>query len=302
MAARPDVYTQITQRIIDSLEAGVVPWRRPWRDATRPRNIAGRPYRGINALLLGLAPYESPHWLTFRQAKNLGGSVRKGERGTQVVLWKPVKRRDADAPDTSTGGETRDERGYLLVRTYTVFNTDQCDLPDGTVPEIDTPEPVPTIDACEQIVAAMPDPPAIRHGGDRAAYSPLSDAIRMPQRDMFTSADHYYATLFHELGHATGHRRRLNRTPIGDSTLPAFGTPEYAAEELVAEISAAFVSGAAGLDPSLLDASASYLASWLTALRNDKRLILVAAGRAQHAADWILDRRQTTATTEPIAA
>ena len=106
MAARPDVYTQVTQRIIDSLEAGVVPWRRPWRDATRPRSIAGRPYRGINALLLGLAPYESAHWLTFRQAKALGGSVRKGERGTQVVLWKPVKRREADAPDTTTGGLT----------------------------------------------------------------------------------------------------------------------------------------------------------------------------------------------------
>lgn len=280
-----NAYERVTARIIDAMSSGVVPWQRPWRTYGPPRNIAGRPYRGINRLMLGLADYELPLWLTFGQARRLGGGVRRGERGWPAVLWRPVAWRNWAEDEPQDGRE----RAYLLVRTYTVFNIAQCELPEGAVPLPEPAAPVEPIAACERIVAGMPDPPAIGHGGDRAFYSPPANRVQMPPRARFAEPEDYYHTLFHELAHATGHPRRLARI------VPEPSPAEYAREELVAEIAGAFLAAEAGLGERVIADAASYLAGWIARLEEDPALVVVAAGRAQRAADWILDRRQEQA-------
>ena len=287
-----DVYTRITERILALLRAGTVPWQRPWRTPGGPRNLSGRPYRGINALLLAGLDYPSPYFLTYRQAQARGGHVRRGERGVQVVLWRPVERRAATsdaAPEGEQGGGER----YLLVRTYTVFNLSQCQLPAAMLPPPVAAVPEP-IEACERIVAAMPDPPRLLHGGPVAAYAPVPDLVLMPHRRDFRDAASYYATLFHELAHATGHPRRLDRPTLAERC--PFGSSNYSREELVAELGAAFCCGQAGIAPAILDASAAYVRGWLRALGDDPRLVVAAAGQAQRAADCILGRPAGGAT------
>jgi antirestriction protein ArdC len=292
-----DAYAQITERILELLRAGVVPWQRPWRTAGGPRNLSGRPYRGVNALLLACQDYASPYWLTFRQARVRGGHVRRGERGTHVVLWRPVERRERAAAEGEPEGD--EGRRYLLVRTYTVFNLEQCALPSQTLPP-PPPEPPAPLAACEQIVAAMPDPPRILEGGPIALYAPVPDIVLIPHRADFRDAPAYYATLFHELGHATGHPRRLDRPTLSDRC--RFGTTNYSREELVAELAGAFLCGQAGIAPAVLDAAAAYVRGWLRALGDDPRLVVVAAGQAQRAADHILGRAARPAADEARAA
>jgi antirestriction protein ArdC len=252
-----------------------VPWRRPWTTRGPCNVISRRPYRGINVLVLACQGRPSPWWLTYRQATALGGRVREGERGTQVVFWRVL---DADRP-----GEAGGRRGFVL-RTYTVFHERQCELPEGVVPP--AAEAGPGIRSCEDVLDGMPDPPHIVTGSDVACYLPVTDTVHVPGRADFSQTEAYYATLFHELAHATGHPRRLNRSAL--VTPAPFGSPDYSREELVAEITSAFVCGAAGIAPATLDASAEYIAGWLAALRADRRLVVVAAGLAQRAADLIL--------------
>jgi antirestriction protein ArdC len=289
-------YERVTRQITDALKAGTIPWRRPWSVYGPARNIAGRPYRGANQLLLGLADYEVPVWLTFRQAASLGGSVRKGERGWPVILWKPVRRKATDRPPEN---EQASDDGYLLTRTYTVFNVAQCDgIPPGVLPKLLVRATHEPITECERIVAEMPEAPALSHGGDRAAYSPSADRVMMPPPERFTSGQAYYHTLFHELAHSTGHPRRLDRDTLNAALAD---TKAYAREELVAEIAASFVAAEAGLDPLVEDQAAPYLAAWLSRLEDDPRLFVIAAGRAQRAADWILDRRASELAPEASA-
>lgn len=176
-----DVYQRITARIIQQLERGTVPWRKPWRggEAGQPRNlISGHRYRGINTFLLACASHDSPCWLTFRQTKQLGGHVRKGEKSTPVVFWRWLERENPE-----TGGTKR----FPLLRHYSVFNSEQCDLPPEKVPTISAVpendfEPIAT---CERVVTEMPDPPTIHHGGGSASYRPVSDAVQMPRMIVF---------------------------------------------------------------------------------------------------------------------
>jgi len=268
-------YARITDDLITLLDAGVVPWRRPWTTRGPCNLVSRRPYRGINVLVLACQGRTSPWWLTYRQATSLGGRVRGGERGTQVVFWRPLD----PAPDAPT------QRRQIVLRTYTVFHESQCELPTGAVPA--DPAPGPGIDSCDAIIHAMPDPPHIVVGSDVACYLPVTDTVHVPRRSDFGEPEAYYATLFHELAHATGHPRRLHRSAL--VTPAPFGSPDYSAEELVAEITSAFVCGAAGIAPATLPASAEYVAGWLRALRADRRLIVTAAGHAQRAADLILD-------------
>ena len=286
------VYEVITNRIIALLEQGTAPWRKTWSAESRPRNlVSGKPYRGINVFLLLAAGgrFASPCWLTFRQALQAGGNVRKGEQGLPVVFWKPL---DKSAGAQSDETEEQGRRRAPLLRYFTVFNVEQCDGLTAPATASRSFDPIPE---AARIIAAMKNPPAISHGGDRAWYRPSTDAVRLPLPGSFISPAHYYSTAFHELAHSTGHGSRLDRKGITDETM--FGDHDYSREELIAEMTAAFLCGSAGLDTAdVMDNTSAYLAHWIKVLRGDTRLVVTAAAAAQKAADHILGT--TFATTE----
>lgn len=294
MADKVDVYQIVTDRIISELENGTVPWRKPWRavGGDRPTNlVSGKPYRGINQLLLSMSDYKSPYWVTFKQAKLKGGSVRQGERSTLIVFWKML-----DGIDRDTGKP----KTIPMLRYYRVFNVEQCD--GINVPE---PDEIPEFDPCAEadaIIDGMPQAPPIQYGGDSAAYVPEMDIVKLPVREAFSTPAMFYNTAFHELTHSTGHADRLKREGIVD--FDSFGSEQYAKEELIAEMGAAMLCTVAGID-NTLPASASYVANWLQALKNDPKMVVQAAGKAQRAADFIIgevDDHETTETRELVAA
>jgi antirestriction protein ArdC len=269
-------YERITERIVTLLEQGTVPWHKPWKVKTGlPRNlISKKPYRGINVFLLMAMSYESPHWLTFRQAIQLGGNVKKGEKSCPVVFWKQMKIEDK---------ESGEPRKVPLLRLYHVFNAAQCEGLKDAPEEIPMPVTKPA-----EIVAKMPQPPVVKHGMAQAFYSPADDCVGMPERERFDSEASYFATLFHELVHATGHEKRLNRASITERN--GFGSDPYCKEELIAELGSAFLCGYAGIVDRTIDNSAAYLEGWLKQFQNDRTLIVYAAAQAQKAADFILGR------------
>ena len=268
-------YERITDRITTLLEQGTVPWHKPWKAKTGwPRNyVSQKTYRGINVFLLSAMSYESPCWLTFRQASQLGGNVRKGEKSCPVVFWKPMRIEDK---------ESGEEKKIPLLRIYHVFNAAQCDgLPDAPPVTVE----VVTVKPAE-IVAQMPQPPVIKHGMVCAYYSPYDDCVGMPARERFESEETFFSTLFHELVHATGHESRLKRTTLAENN--GFGSDPYCREELIAEMGAAFLCGHAEIIERTIDSSAAYIHGWLERIRQDKTLIVQAAAQAQKAADFIL--------------
>ena len=269
-------YARITDRIIALLEQGTVPWHKPWKVKTGPpRNlVTGKPYRGINVFLLMALGYDSPHWLTFRQAIQLGGSVKKGEKACPVVFWKRMTIEDE---------ATEDKRKIPLLRLYHVFNIAQCEGL-GTRSATEDPPIVPAKPA--EVAANMPQPPALKHGMAKAFYSLSDDIVWMPPRSRFENEDGYFATLFHELVHSSGHEKRLKRQSLLEKG--GFGTDPYCREELVAEMGAAFLCGHAEIVDRTIDNSAAYIAGWLKQLKDDKTLIVQAAAQAQKAADFIL--------------
>jgi antirestriction protein ArdC len=273
-----DLYQSVTDQIVAALEAGTPPWVRPWRGTSqdaRPANATtGRPYRGVNTLLLNLRAmacgYASNRWLTFAQAQSIGARVRHGEHGSQIVFF---KMREVDDPVPASDGAAVERRVVPLLRAFTVFNVDQVEgLPAGmAAPEVEpgTWEPLEVADRILEASGAR-----IRYDGSRAFYMPDADLIQMPPAPAFDHASDFYATALHELTHWTGHPSRCNR-PLGKR----HGIEAYAYEELVAEMGSAFLSDYCGIESRLQHAS--YIASWLTALRNDKQLIFTAASQAQ---------------------
>lgn len=284
MKPKFDTYQEVTDAIVAQLEAGTKPWVKSWNGAavSNPRRAGGQLYRGINILLLwGSASaqgFASDRWLTFKQALDLGGNVRKGEKGTRIVFFKKLTVTDRADP----AGEAQKE--IPMLRTYTVFNADQCD----GLPARFYPAPLELVAGHDRDQAAEA---ALRSCGadireDRQAaafYVPDQDFVHMPAFELFTSAGGYLATLAHELCHWTGHETRLDR-----KLRNGFGSKDYAFEELVAEIGAAFVGARLGIAGEHIDNHAAYLASWLKALRDDKRMIFKAASLAQAAADLVL--------------
>lgn len=295
------VYDMVNERILAALESGTVPWRRPWAVKGGPRNlVSGKPYRGINTFLLGLAPYASPYWLTFKQATDLGGSVRKGEKSSVAVFWKIDVKRDE---------ETGEVKRVPILRYFRVFNLEQCDgvrIPRGRELSADAGDVIGDADriAAADAVVSGYDGPSVTHGGDRAYYSPMTDAVVVPDLGQFESVHAYYCTLFHELGHSTGHASRLDR--FGDKWQDhAFGSAAYGREELVAEMTAAYLCGETGISPDTLEQSAAYIDSWRRAIKEDVRAVVVAAGAAQRATDMILGRTadatgDADAKSEPV--
>ena len=284
------VFDVVTDKIISLLEQGTAPWRADWvRAAKTPISLhTGKPYKGINHFLLGMisqmSGYPSPYWLTFKQVGERGGKVRKGQKGSPCFFWKVY---DADGSDRNED-TTTDGKKRFVARYYTVFNVAQCDgldFPQPVLPDPTTSGANPIIEA-EKIVAGYHGP-SIDTKGLRPCYLPLKDTVEMPERNMFFSPEGYYATLFHELVHSTGHASRLDR----DIETPApFGSPDYSREELVAELGAAFLCSEAGIAPPVIENQAAYLAGWLKVLKTDRRAIVTAAGQAEKAADLILGR------------
>jgi antirestriction protein ArdC len=283
-----EVYSIITERIIALLEQGTVPWQKPWNGGEQaPQNLVTRkPYRGVNVFLLNAAHYASPFWLTFKQAQELGGHVRKGEKAFPVVFWKWLE------VENDNGSKER----VPFLRYYSVFNVAQCEGIEGHVPSSsETKREHAPAEAAECIVQGMPKRPEIKLGQSQAFYSPGTDFVGMPDPDQFRSSEDYYSVLFHELTHSTGHESRLNRKGVAgsDGQWSAFGSGSYAKEELVAEMGAAFLCGQAGIVERTIDNSAAYLASWLARLKDDPKLVVQAAAQAQKAADFILSVRLT---------
>lgn len=275
-----NIYQKVTDKVVGLLAQGVVPWHKPWAGGGSPANlISGKAYRGINPLLLASAGYMAPQWLTYRQAKGLGGNVRKGEKGMPVVFWKVLDK------------EAESGRRPFVARGYTVFNIEQCELPeDKRPPAAAPPRDNPPIEAAEAVVQGFKGRPKVVHGGGRACYQWVRDKVSMPPVDAFEDSAAYYAVLFHEFGHATGHPKRLDRASMKAASVG--GEHAYSVEELVAEMTSAFVCGEAGIDPGgrLIENTAAYCESWIRRLRGDSKLLVQAGQQAAKAADHILGR------------
>lgn len=291
---RNNTAARIAEQIVALLEQGVSPWHKSWRTCgSLPMSADGRPYRGVNTMLLGfssaLRGYMSPYWLTFNRAKDLGGMVRKGERGALVMYWH-AKEYDKDV----NGNPILDKDGnptvkkHMVIRGYTVFNADQCDgLPEKFHPAQEERPKVADIESARAIWEGYEGRPELGRSG-QCAYFPTQDKIVMPSIDDFESGEEYYSSLFHEACHSTGHRSRLNRDLGG-----GFGSEDYGKEELVAEIGAQFLAQTAGITRTLKNAAA-YCKSWAKAIKSmpdHERAIIYAAAQAQRAADWILGNR-----------
>ena len=285
---RPDIYNKITDKIVADLEQGVRPWLRPWNAdhaagrITRPLRHNGIPYKGINVVMLWSASvvkgYACPLWLTFKQALELGGHVKKGETGELVVYADRITRTETDAK----GEEV--EREIPFLKGYTVFNAEQCeDLPAHYYARAEPPalSPLQRIEAADRFFAATGVD--IRHGGTRAFYAEGPDYVQMPPFETFRDAESHAATLAHELIHATKHPKRLAR----DMGRVKWGDEGYAREELVAELGSAFLCADLGITPEVRDDHAAYIASWLKVLKDDKRFVFSAASHAQRAADYL---------------
>lgn len=300
---RVDIYARITDRIVADLEKGVKPWMQPWSGTnmagriTRPLRHNGLPYQGMNVLLLwseGMARgFTSPMWMTFKQALELGGAVRKGETGSTVVFASRFKKSETDG----SGNEVDREMPFL--KAYSVFNVE---LIDG-LPEHYHARPAPTSDPMDRIEHAdrffRNTDALIRHGGSQAYYSPVMDYIQMPPFETFRDAGAYVATLSHEATHWTGHPSRVNR----DLSRYAKDRTERAREELIAELGSCFLCADLGIAPELEPRAdhASYLQSWLKVLSDDKRAIFQAAAHAQRAVSYLHDL-QPAASGEAVAA
>ena len=282
-----DVYKRITDKIIADLEQGVRTWMKPWNAGntaeriTRPLRHNGIPYSGINILMLwaeGVSQgFSSPMWMSFRQATQLNAHVKKGEKGSLVVYANSITRTEQDA-----SGEDS-EREIHYMKGYTVFNVEQVEgLPAYYYQQSEMKTtPVERIVHAEEFFKATKA--EIRYRGDRAYYSCDGDYIQMPVIEAFRDAESFYATLAHESAHWTKHPSRLDR----DFERKSWGDEGYAREELVAELSSAFLCADLGLTPEVRDDHASYIANWLTALKNDKRAIFSAASHAQKAVDYL---------------
>lgn len=281
------IYQSVTDRIIEQLEKGAIPWVKPWKaDSTADKNVTTqKPYQGINRLLLGISSmasgFDVPVWASFKQWQAIGANVRKGEKGTQIVFFSPIKKENKQTGETET---------YNCLKTYWVFNAAQVDGVSFTAPSADN-APFNAIDHAEALIQATGA--SISHGGDAAFYSPSYDRIQLPNKGSFDNEGSYYATAFHELTHWTGHESRCNRVLKN-----RFGDSKYAFEELVAEMGAAFLCAENRIPGELRHAG--YIENWLQCLKDDARAVFKAAALAQKAVDHINGLNATASM--PLAA
>jgi antirestriction protein ArdC len=275
-----DLYEVVTQKIVERLEAGVVPWQIPWRTKNgMPRNMtSNRPYTGINFWMLLCLPYTSSFYLTFEQTRALGGNIRKGEKATMVVFWKIL--------------ESEDKNGEIkkipFLRYYNVFNLTQTEgIDEKKIPDKEAfDHDFNSIPAADQIIHEWKDCPKIEWNSDHAYYSPSIDTVCMPNQRSFLYDEQCYSTLFHELVHSTGHHSRLGRhEKINDHK---FGSQDYSQEELVAEMGAAFLCGITDIEQQTIQNNAAYIKRWISTFKDDPKVLVLAAAQAQKAVDYIL--------------
>lgn len=277
-----DLFEHVTADLVAAIEAGASDWRMPWRrlGAGLPRSVDGRPYRGWNALVLAIVAgdrgWTSARWATYQGWQRHGAQVRKGERGTHVVLWKPTDRHEQNDDGVD------EVRRSLFARTFTVFAAEQVDGGDRWMTNAKVPEGERIVRADRYFTAIAAD---VVHGGDRACYVPALDRIHLPHLGQFDTPAAYYTTAAHEHTHWTGSADRLARDLSG-----RFGSDAYGAEELVAELGAAFWSAQFGLEQATRQDHAAYLGDWLRILRSDPRALVAACGHAQRAIDLLNER------------
>ena len=270
-----DIYQEITNRIIDQLDSGVIPWQKPWiASGSAVSHITGKPYSLLNQMLLG----RSGEYITFKQCQQEGGRVRKGAKASMVVFWKWIEEKDPDSEEI---------RQIPLLRYYNVFHIDQCEGLTAKYAQ-DLPDIVNPDQNAETIIAGYIHSSGVKlnhEAGDRAFYHPATDSITLPLLAQFKNTSEYYSTAFHEMIHSTGHKSRLDRL----EKTAFFGSEAYSKEELIAEIGAATLVNHAGLEtPDSFRNNAAYIQNWLQVLRNDKRFIVSAAGKAEKAVNLIL--------------
>jgi antirestriction protein ArdC len=294
-----DTYQEVTDAVIKALEVGTVVWRCPWNKIGLPKNITtGVQYRGWNVFWLNwhtiLNGYSTPFYITFKQAHELGGTVKKSEKGIKITYWATIelKNQAKEIQDQETGDTQTVIPTKLVPKEHTVFNIDQTEGIE--FPRVDAlqRDEVQRIEACERVIDNMPLRPKLNLNGDQAYYIPKMDVVVVPALKKFKSNEGYYSTLFHELAHSTGHETRLNRKELLEASKQ--GSPTYAKEELTAELTAAFLCAITGIQQETIQNSAAYIESWLSALKNDKTLVLKAAAQAQKAADFILNASNQT--------
>lgn len=268
------IYKLVTDHIIKQLEQGVIPWQRPWNNGVAANWVTQKPYRGINTLLL-----EPGEFATFKQISEAGGKIRKGEKGKIVVFWKWLEKESE---------ETGEKEQIPLLRYYKVFDIDkQVDgLESKRKSETFEHDPV---ESAQLLVDRYTNSPDIRHQSGHAAYYPVLDYVSVPPLKDFRKAEEYYSVLFHELVHSTGHKDRLARKGVTQAAV-SFGDEVYSKEELVAEIGSAMLCGVAGIERSTIENSASYIQSWLRALKENSKFIVSVAAQAQKAADYIQNK------------
>lgn len=275
-----DVYRDVTNRMIEALEAGRIPWHKPWVGAGGPMNYKSkRAYSGINIWILNAMPFTSPYWMSFKQAKEMGGNVRKGEKGTKIVFWNIFKK------EVEENGEMV-EKKFFFLKEFTVFNAEQIEGIEFTEPQL--PEGAETVQSVEEVMNLYTDCPKTEFGGNRACYSPMLDFMRMPLMEQFNTTEGYYGTYFHEMTHSTGHPSRLNRE--GVANFDHFGSHQYSKEELVAEMGACFMMGIAGLQLEPSDNSKAYIQGWIEELKNKPKMLFQAAKQAEQACNYMLGK------------
>ena len=289
-----NIYSTITERILKQLEGGTIPWRKTWATGLPKSLTSGKEYRGLNILVLGSTEFSSRYWVTYREAQRLGGHVRKGEHATPVIYWKWRTPQELKRLAEKTGKENL---APCVPFLSLVFNLDQVD--GVTRPEDDLmPPPQDRLEIAAKVLEVMPAKPEIIHSSiAEPAYSPPLDRVTLPHLSQFESADEYFATLYHELTHATGHANRLNRF----AGMQGDRFEQYSFEELVAEFGAAYLCAFAGIANHGTEAlQASYIQGWASVFRKDSRIILRAAFAAQRAADYI--RGKVIPEEVPVAA
>jgi antirestriction protein ArdC len=293
-----DLYQQVTNKIIALIEKGVVPWQRTWSPYGLARNFAtGHIYTGINLILMNNTGHPIPYFMTFNQVKERGGQIRKGAKAEMVIYFSVFFKDDAEELLSKEQATRRSKQGEEIqvlkfIKYYSVFNVADIEGIEYEIKEVEL-KPNERIEQCENIISHMPQRPELRCiNGNQPFYSPIEDFVNMPAIEQFENAEAYYATLFHELVHSTGHKSRIGRAEVMNPQI--FGSNPYSREEIVAEMGASFLCSNAEIDyEGIIENSASYLSGWLKVLKEDSRFIFKAAAEAQKAADYILGWRST---------
>jgi antirestriction protein ArdC len=287
-----DVYETFNRLILERLEQGIIPWHQPWSVKGMPANyLTKKPYRGINLLILLSLQHETSYYLTFKQAESLGGRIKKGAKAIPVCYWNFVYRHN-ETGRTIPAELVRDYPIDALTKTcflkeYKIFPIELIEGIDWELPETPVDNQIPVIEQCEAVYAEMLNPPKLIHKKDEAYYHPQLDLINMPPKQRFQSAEGYYAVLYHELVHSTGSENRLNRPGVAE--MDYFGSSNYCKEELIAEMGAGYLCGYTGIQSgTLVDNQAAYIQNWIAQLKDDRRLLVEAASKAQKAVDYIL--------------